>query len=107
MVHNYKNIEVLRRTQAEMSIQLKRINIQFKSSGNPYQLMESSRRQNTGHKDKIECPDGKSTENDIYRKQRKRTHWNGELHQNTLFKLKLQKNCVEQPFNNIIEKNFP
>lgn len=30
MVHHYKNIEVLRRTQAEMSIQLKRINIQFK-----------------------------------------------------------------------------
>lgn len=42
--------------------------------------MESSKRQNAGLKDKIEGTDGKSTENDNFKKQRKRTHWNVELH---------------------------
>lgn len=30
MVYNYKNIDIMRRTQGEMCIQLKKINIQFR-----------------------------------------------------------------------------
>ena len=78
MVYNYKNIEVLRRTQGEMCIQLKKINIQFRKLRDPYQQMESSKRQNTGLKDKIEGPVGKSTENDNFKIQRRGTHWNVE-----------------------------